>query len=884
MRIVSSILCVFLFLSCGRNEEEKARSTETTGTTQTIIGKKGFFHLANEDERWWFITPEGEKFVSLGINHIEPVLISSDNNKHIFMEKYGKDLINPAGLPDNNSNAAKKWLDDSMKMIKTWGFNTLGLHNPIKQSKMPYVAEFRPVTIDGWDGVKKEYLDPFDPETEHFVEQEAEKWCAQNKEDKFILGISFNDMPKWRNPRKKPHEWVSFIAELGPKAPGKKKWVEVLSKIYPDISAAARAYHMEATTWNDFLARTSWKQGVDVKKVRRDTAVFLPIIAESWYRIASNAIRKCDPNHLVFGDKFEGTRDFPRWLDPIIEKYFDLAYIQWYEYANKQIPRLKELHKTTGKPILMGDSSFSFPNENLPTPKGLYVNSQREVGEAYHNYLKKMMNQPHVVGWHHCGFIEGSSDLKRVHFYFSIQNGFLRPDGTPYKDAVDLVEKANAKAFAWHENAEPVKENQNHNLSADSTGRSGQADVQCSEKELANATMHKSGKNIFTVTNFKSVWPRGSSTKSISWVVTDEGAVVIDTGMNESAQIAKPIIDSTTDKPIKHIIYTHHHGTQVYGAEVIRDPETKVIAQEDLVLEFDLMKELFRHNARRNSIQFNYDPRRNPDPNTLVYPDITYKTEYKFSLGGTQFELYHVVGEAPDCTIIYLPEQEIVWVGDLVGVGTPMVASPRKRVRNEVKWIKALEFIKSLEPKIMISAIDKPLCDKNKINMRLDTQIAYLGFLHKSVMRELNIGSSVEEAVQNIQLPAHAKSARILRENYSSIKFNVRGLYHKYTGWFDENGSHLNPAPAKERAANFISDMGGGAEVLKKADNLNKEQNQKLALEYLDLLIDADDHTDEAHKLKSIILMAMSDESSHFTSKRMYRRLSKIESAKITPK
>ena len=38
-----------------------------------IVGERtGFFHTQEIDGRWWLVTPEGNAFLSLGINHYHP--------------------------------------------------------------------------------------------------------------------------------------------------------------------------------------------------------------------------------------------------------------------------------------------------------------------------------------------------------------------------------------------------------------------------------------------------------------------------------------------------------------------------------------------------------------------------------------------------------------------------------------------------------------------------------------------------------------------------------------------------------------------------------------------------------------------------------------------
>jgi glyoxylase-like metal-dependent hydrolase (beta-lactamase superfamily II) len=530
----------------------------------------------------------------------------------------------------------------------------------------------------------------------------------------------------------------------------------------------------------------------------------------------------------------------------------------------------------------MGDSSFSCPNQNIPKPKGVRVSSQKEVGNAYYQYLQSVMAEPYVVGWHFCGFIEGSPDLKKFHHYFSIQNGLLKPDGTPYQETINRVIEANKNAYSWHASANAEQEGTLKTLFSnltelfysylyDSAGR-------CNNVTLKECVFTTIDNNIFTVGSFKGKTPVPQ--KNISWVVTEEGVVVIDTGTKQSATVAKRKIRETTDKPIKYIIYTHHHGTQVAGASVLKDPETKIIAHEDLIAEFDLYTKFYRYNARRDFIQFNLPFDFNKvKPHNFIYPDITYKTEYRFTLGGITFELYHVVGEAPDYTIIFLPGQKVVWSGDLTG-GMPLVASPMKRVRDEVKWKEGLEFIKSLKPEILIQSVQPPFCDQALIMKKLDSMIDYFDFLHESIAREMNSNSSLEETLHSIKLPEHMKTNPLLKERYGSLQFNVRGLYHRYSGWFDQNGTSLNIVPSKERAEHFIADMGGDEKVLQHARELEQNKNYKLALEYLDLLIAAETKLKDAHQTKSEILMEMSKHYKHRMTINMYKRLATIEKKK----
>jgi glyoxylase-like metal-dependent hydrolase (beta-lactamase superfamily II) len=849
------------------NKKEKEQENET-------VGSSDYYHLKKVAGTWWFVDPQGAPFVSIGINHIEPVLISSERNREVFKEKYGEDMYGPNGLAKPNSQAVKAWLDDSIETVQSWGFNSLGVHNPVRQKTLPYVAKFRPTKIDGWSGVNRRYMDPFASETAGYVGQKAQEWCAKNADDRMILGLSFNDMPRWRVEPGTIHPWVQYIVKLDGNSPGKQRWTSYLKELYPSPEEAGKVYGIKATSWDDFANNQEWPMPPAPEKAFVDSRDFLPLIADRWFKLLVESVRSCDSNHLILGDKFEGKHDLPHWLDPIIGKYFDAAYIQWYEYAESQIPRLRELYRKSGKPVLMGDSSFSFPNQEVLKPKGVRVGSQAAVGKAYTNYLALLMAEPYAVGWHHCGFMEGSPDLARVHRYFTIQNGFLKPDGTPHKETIELVTGANSKAHGWHAKARKVPPESSQATAKPAPKKTNGS--RCLQKKEGGIVGTQVDDNIFVAGHFKGVGSPAPK-KNISWVVTDEGIVVIDTGSAATARIVKKLIRMTSDKPIKYIIYTHHHGTQVGGAHVLRGPQTKVIAHRDTVLEFNLAHELFANVLLLNSIQFDFTPRPDVKPREFVYPDITYTSDYNFTLGGVRFELEHVVGEADDYTLVSVPEQRVVWVADLLSSGMPMVASPMKRVRDDVKWRLALERIREMKPQVVIDSVHMPACRQEVIVPLLDIQIEFLQFLHDSIVRELNAGSSVDEALENIELPEHLASSPVLVEKYSRLSFNVRGLYHRYQGWFDKNGTNIDPVKKRDRAKSFIEQMGGAKHVLSFAQDLVGQSQDELALEYLDLLIEVGSQKKVAHQLKAEILFRLGEKQDHRITAKMYHRLSTIE-------
>jgi alkyl sulfatase BDS1-like metallo-beta-lactamase superfamily hydrolase len=144
------------------------------------------------------------------------------------------------------------------------------------------------------------------------------------------------------------------------------------------------------------------------------------------------------------------------------------------------------------------------------------------------------------------------------------------------------------------------------------------------------------------------------------------------------------------------------------------------------------------------------------------------------------------------------------------------------------------------------------------------------------VSDQINAGATVEEALARIRLPAELRDQPKLREEYGSLEFAIRGLYHDYRGWFDMNGTHLSPIAPRERAAAFVEAMGGEAQVLARARGERAAGDPVLALEYLDLLIEGA-ASEPARAEKSEILAVLAGRERQPLKRNMLKSLAAIE-------
>jgi glyoxylase-like metal-dependent hydrolase (beta-lactamase superfamily II) len=135
------------------------------------------------------------------------------------------------------------------------------------------------------------------------------------------------------------------------------------------------------------------------------------------------------------------------------------------------------------------------------------------------------------------------------------------------------------------------------------------------------------------------------------FVVTKAGVIATDPiayGRPTGGQSYVDEIKKVTDKPIKYLIYSHHHFDHIAGGKAFKDAGAKIIAH-------------VRAKERLAELK---------DPHTVL-PDETVSNKGRtIKLGGTTLELNYVGLNHSDSTLVMrLPKEKILFVVDLIPVG-----------------------------------------------------------------------------------------------------------------------------------------------------------------------------------------------------------------------
>ncbi|MHA2007574.1 MAG: alkyl sulfatase dimerization domain-containing protein [Promethearchaeota archaeon] len=334
-----------------------------------------------------------------------------------------------------------------------------------------------------------------------------------------------------------------------------------------------------------------------------------------------------------------------------------------------------------------------------------------------------------------------------------------------------------------------------------------------------------------------------------AWVETTDGVVLIDAiaRVNVGREVFKKIKGT-----IKYIIYTHGHGDHVGGAAAYLKDNPEIVASEYLPDRLDKYKMLAPHRAHITAVQFNM-PEIDSTPE-FVYPTKTFLGDMTIKLGDKTFELHAVRAETDDAVWVYVPELKAAFIGDLIIAGLPNVGNPWKPTRFALDWAKALEDVRALNPEHLFCNGAGFYYQGEKALNILDYNIEAIHSLHDQVVDHINKGTHITEMIHEVKLQDHLANNPYLRPLYSRTEFFVFNVYRWYHGYFNDNIAHLLPRPEKEVMRELNKLIDDPEKILKRSKELLEQNQAQLALEILDVLIQADPENIEARKLRIELL------------------------------
>jgi phosphoglycerate dehydrogenase-like enzyme/glyoxylase-like metal-dependent hydrolase (beta-lactamase superfamily II) len=270
------------------------------------------------------------------------------------------------------------------------------------------------------------------------------------------------------------------------------------------------------------------------------------------------------------------------------------------------------------------------------------------------------------------------------------------------------------------------------------------------------------------------------------WVVFEDYVLVIDANFPKEARDVIAAIRQTTDKSIRYVLDTHHHGDHSYGNAVFGQAGASIVAQTNCA-------RLLRVNGPDEFRAAGRGPtgRKDIAESTLKVPNLVFDDKLVLDDGKQRVELLffghaHTAGDA----FAYLPKRKIVCTGDACVNG----AFNFMGHSDSASWIRVLERVQQLDVQ-MVCPGHGPVAGKDL----LEKQKRYFIELRRQVQKGIDAGQGVEDIIKNLDMPWYKEWTSV-----TPSPDNVKHVYAELTGrtmpWdlVEDFGLYEGPSPTKD--------------------------------------------------------------------------------------
>ncbi len=173
---------------------------------------------------------------------------------------------------------------------------------------------------------------------------------------------------------------------------------------------------------------------------------------------------------------------------------------------------------------------------------------------------------------------------------------------------------------------------------------------------------------------------------NVGCVLTDQGAIVIDTPMIPSeAKHWAESVSQLTDK-VLYVFNTDHHRSHVMGNQFFKAP---IIAHEAAWREMSNYKDTFIERTK-NLFKKRPEIQRQFDEVVIVKPEFCFTGRMVMKKGERELIFVHLGGHTPATSGLYLPEERILFTGDLLVVDE----HPSLGQCNSEEWLSKLRWLR----------------------------------------------------------------------------------------------------------------------------------------------------------------------------------------------
>jgi len=449
------------------NPGPKDRNSYGGWTAGPKLKATGFFRAAKHAGKWWLVDPEGRLFWSHGVDcvHSRTITPVSDREhyfrnlpgaKSMLSKYYGRGSWAPHGYYKDHSpyrwydfagaNLRRKygdrWRDKfaaiTHRRLKSWGLNTIANWSDTSicmMRKTPYVGTVHAKTpkIEGSKGYWGKFHDVFDPRFAQAIAGSMSHQKGKSAGDPMCIGYFVDNELAWGD------EVSLALASLasGPEQPAKKAFIADLKAKYSTIEKLNAAWATKHESW---AALAASRTPPDKNKARADLAAFYTKIAETYFRIVRDEVKKVAPNQLYLGCRFA-------WVNNLAAKaaakYCDVVCYNQYKYSVENL----RMPDRIDKPVVIGEFHFGALDRGMFHTGLRKARNQKHRAELYESYVRGALRNPMIVGTHWFQYKDQATTGRGDGENYQI--GFINICDRPYPEIVEAARSVGRNMYEY---------------------------------------------------------------------------------------------------------------------------------------------------------------------------------------------------------------------------------------------------------------------------------------------------------------------------------------------------------------------------------------------------------------------------------------------------
>ncbi|MCC7352011.1 MAG: hypothetical protein IT446_15740 [Phycisphaerales bacterium] len=402
-----------------------------------VRGKAGFWRLGKDKQGvWWFISPQ-EKLEFLNtVTTVQPFQTARDPN--------GPDYVSQNWSGGANDDGdLKQWAAATLQRIHDYGFKGLGAwSNPVFHDLDVPIS--RDLNLWAWAHGSKLYS----PQWMKAAEEAIIAQVDSLKGNVNLVGYFLDNELDWGDSGMGP---VKYFNGLPPTDPNRAQVMRVIRSTWSTPEQFAADWKLPLKDWSEMDGWTELPHKPQ-SAYGRLFAAWLSHLAEDYFKIATELVRKHDPNHLILGVRFKSFG--PLEVVRASKNYTDAQSLNYYvNDARLDLDLFRMMHEQSGQPILISEYSFHSldgrsGNRNT-VGFAAQVLDQQARADGYRLFTTRLARVPYVIGadWFQWSDEPPSgrrSDGEDVNF------GVVDVDDRPYQTLVAAIRDTTPRLNPLH--------------------------------------------------------------------------------------------------------------------------------------------------------------------------------------------------------------------------------------------------------------------------------------------------------------------------------------------------------------------------------------------------------------------------------------------------